>query len=138
LGDLANVQAVTRVNAVQASKSSTRKPTRQRNGEGRRRWLPAWPGPLGKSDLVRRFRRGNGDGMHVDGDLTQHGKPDTVEVCDLQPDAREGPLRGATIAGPCGVADRPVVPWNPGNAGGGKGPWFKVNAGSGESEGDWR
>ena len=26
-----------------------------------------------------------------------------------------------------GVAERPVVPVNPGNAGGGKGPQFKVN-----------
>jgi hypothetical protein len=33
-----------------------------------------------------------------------------------QPDAREGQ------AGPCGVADRLVVPRKPGNAGGGKGP----------------
>jgi len=79
-----------------------RKPTRQRNGEGRRRWHRAWPGLLGKSDLIQRFRRGNGDGMHVHEDLTQHGKPDTVEARDLQPDAREGQ------AGPCRVADRPV------------------------------
>ena len=35
-----------------------------------------------------------------------------------QPDAREGQ------AGPCGVADRLVVPRKPGNAGGGKGPDF--------------
>ena len=28
-------------------------------------------------------------------------------------------------AGPSGVAERPVVPMKPGNAGGGKGPWFK-------------
>ena len=36
----------------------------------------------------------------------------------FQPDAREGQ------AGPCGVADRLVVPLKPGNAGGGKGPDF--------------
>src|SRR5271154_3096345 len=36
-------------------------------------------------------------------------------------------------AGPYGVAERSVVPTKPGNAGGGKGPWFKVNARSGES-----
>ena len=35
-----------------------------------------------------------------------------------QPDAREGQ------AGPCGVADRLVVPLKPSNAGGGKGPDF--------------
>ena len=61
-----------RVNAEQASKSSMRKPTRQRNGEGRRRWYPAWPGLLGKSDSIQRFRRGNGAGMHVDGGQVDH------------------------------------------------------------------
>ncbi len=30
------------------------------------------------------------------------------------------------------------VPRQPGNAGGGKGPGFKVSAGRGESPGDWR
>jgi RNA-directed DNA polymerase len=44
-----------------------------------------------------------------------------VGVRDFQPDAREGQ------AGPPGVADRPAVPSKPGNAGGGKGPEFKVN-----------
>jgi len=121
------VQAVTRVNAEQASKRVTRKPTRLFNGEGRRRWHPAWPGPLGKSDADQRFRRGSGDGMHAQGDGTQHGKPDAVEARDFQPDAGDGQ------AGLYRVAERPVVPWKPGNAGGGKGPWFKVNAGSSES-----
>ena len=37
-----------------------------------------------------------------------------------QPEAREGQ------AGPCGVTDRLEVPLKPGNAGGGKGPEFKV------------
>jgi len=36
-------------------------------------------------------------------------------------------------ARPRGVTERPVVPTRPGNAGGGKGPWVKVNAPSGES-----
>ena len=30
------------------------------------------------------------------------------------------------------MAEGPVVPGKPGNAGGGKGPWFRINAGSGE------
>ena len=47
---------------------------------------------------------------------------------DSQPDSREGP------AGPNGVAERPVVVKKPGNAGGAKGPWVKVNVGSGESQ----
>ena len=37
---------------------------------------------------------------------------------DFQPDAREGQ------AGPPGESDRPIVPWKPGNAGGGKEPDF--------------
>jgi len=44
-----------------------------------------------------------------------------VEAWDLQPDAREGQ------AGPGRVAERPVVPTKPGNAGGGKGPWFEAD-----------
>jgi RNA-directed DNA polymerase len=44
-----------------------------------------------------------------------------------QPDAREGQ------AGPPGESERPIVPWKPGNAGGGKGPQFKVNVRSGDS-----
>ena len=100
MGDSASVSrraGITRVNAEQASKRATRKPIRLNYGEGRRRGHAAWPGLLGKSDRTQRFRRGNGDGMHVHGDLTQHGKPDTVEACDLQPDAREGALRAAVI-----------------------------------------
>ncbi len=54
-----------------------------------------------------------------------------VVACDHQPEAREGQ------AGPCGVADWPVVPLKPGNAGGGKGPWFKASAGRGEGPGEW-
>jgi hypothetical protein len=50
-----------------------------------------------------------------------------VEARDLQPALREDQ------AGPNGVAERSVVPQKPGNAGGGKGPWFKVNAGRDES-----
>jgi RNA-directed DNA polymerase len=47
--------------------------------------------------------------------------------CVTQPDAREGQ------AGPSGVSERSIVPVKPGNAGGGKGPQFKVNVRSGES-----
>ena len=50
-------------------------------------------------------------------------------IRDDQPDAREGQ------AGRGGVAERPVVPLKPGNAGGGKGPQFKTNATSGEGPG---
>jgi hypothetical protein len=67
-----------------------------------------------------RFRRGSGDGMFERGNTTQHGKPGTVRVRDPQLDAREGQAR------PHRVAERPVVPKKPGNAGRGKGPWFKA------------
>ena len=39
-----------------------------------------------------------------------------------QPTAREGRV------GPGGKSERPILPKKPGNAGGGKGPWFKSNA----------
>ena len=52
-------------------------------------------------------------------------------VRDDQPDAREGQ------AGRPGVAERFVVPLKPCNAGGGKGPQFKTDAGRGEGPGDW-
>jgi len=79
------------------------------------------------SDTTQRFRRGSGDGMHVHGDRTQHGKPNAVTARDRQPDAREGQ------AGLRRVAERLVVPSKPGNAGGGKRPQFKVNSTRGES-----
>src|SRR3974390_680605 len=64
------------------------------------------------------------------GKRAQHGKPLGV-IRDDQPDAREGQ------AGRPGVAERPVVPLKPGNAGGGKEPKFKTNARRGEGPGDW-
>ena len=60
--------------------------------------------------------------MPGNGDPTQHGKPQAVGARDPQPEAREGQ------AGPPGVADRPVLPRTPGNAGRGKGPEFKTDA----------
>ena len=47
-------------------------------------------------------------------------------VGDDQPDAREG------RSGRCKVTEMLVVPSKPGNAGGGKAPWFSINAGSSE------
>jgi RNA-directed DNA polymerase len=62
-----------------------------------------------------------------EGNRAQHGKPRTERERDPEPEAREGQ------AGPCGVAERPVVARRPGNAGGAKGPQFKDNVGSGDS-----
>ena len=55
-GDLASMQAVTRVNAEQASKRVMRKPTRLNIGEGRSCWGERAMRP-------QQVRRGNGDGM---------------------------------------------------------------------------
>lgn len=43
-------------------------------------------------------------------------------------------VAGDGEAWPWRMAEGPVVPWKPGNAGGGKGPWFRINAGSGEGK----
>ena len=52
--------------------------------------------------------------------LTQHGRPRPVTDAG-QRAAREGQAR------PVGESERPIVPSKPGNAGGGKGPWFKTS-----------
>src|SRR5271169_6715497 len=57
---------------------------------------------------------------------TQHGRPLPV-IGAGQRDAREGQTR------PVGESERPIVPSKPGNAGGGKGPWFKTSVESGDS-----
>ena len=79
------------------------------------------------SDPTQRSHRGNDDGMPGAGDRKQHGKPQVVRARDPQLDAREGQ------AGLPGESERSIVPSKPGNAGGGKGPQFKVNGRSGDS-----
>jgi len=66
--------------------------------------------------------------MYAQGKAEQHGKPFGAVGRDDQPDAREGQ------AGRERVAERPVVLRRPGNAGGGKGPWFKADAGSDDAQ----
>jgi hypothetical protein len=61
------------------------------------------------------------------GRRTQHGKPQSVVGRGDQPEAGDGQR------GRAGVAERPVLPGKPGNAGGGKGPQFKTGAESGEA-----
>ena len=68
------------------------------------------------SDTIQWSCRGSGDSMRVQGELTQHGKPQAVGTREAQLDAREGQARR------CGVAERPVGVLKPGNAGGAKGP----------------
>ena len=93
-------------------------PTRRRYGEGRRRWE--------RGNTERATRSSGPAGVVATaclhrGDPTQHGKPRRWRRVTANRTAREGQ------AGPCGVAERPVVPTKPGNAGGAKGPQFKVN-----------
>ena len=60
--------------------------------------------------------------MHERGRQMQHGKPCGVAV-------RTANRRCASSrAGHRRVAEGCVVPWKPGNAGGGKAPWFKTDA----------
>ena len=63
--------------------------------------------------------------LHTENCVTREAP--AVAARDRQPEAREGQ------AGPCGVTEGLVVPPKPGNAGGGKGPQFKVNVRSGDS-----
>ena len=73
---------------------------------------------------TQRSHRGNGDGTQTQETDGTREAP-AVAARDRQPEAREGQ------AGSFGVAERFVVPSKPSNAGGGKGPQFKVNVGSG-------
>ncbi len=108
------MQAGTRVNVEQASKQAMRKPTRLRYGEGRR-----------PPDLMSDIRLEESAGVVTSACMQEEvvwntGSPSDGER-DLQPEPREGQ------AGPCRVAERPVVARKPGNAGGAKGPWFRVS-----------
>ena len=69
LGDSASRQAVTRVNAEQASKRIMWEPTRREYGEGRRRW------GRGRANEPQRSHRGNGDGMSAEEIRRNTGSP---------------------------------------------------------------
>src|ERR1700686_2878263 len=124
IGDSASVQAVTRVNAEQASKRTMRRPTRQpfrgrliRLGGNERSSPPSRCAGVVATACTQ-------------GKRTQHGRPQGV-VRDDQPEAREGQ------AGRPGEAERFMVPRKPGNAGGGTEPQFKTDAIRSEGPGDW-
>jgi hypothetical protein len=112
-----------KVNAEQASKRTTQELTRRKYGEGRSRWEST-------SERSQRSCRGIGDGMQTQGTRRNTGSPSGDRGLG-QPAARE------SQAGPFGVAERLVVPMKPGNAGGGKGPQLKGDAGSDEGRRDW-
>lgn len=109
-----SMQAVTRVNAEQASKSMMRKPTRQQFGEGR----------------CPRAKRATRSPRVPPGYWRRHAgkrKTDATREAPWCGPARGQPAAREGQAGRLGVAERPVVPMSPGNAGGGKGPQFKTN-----------
>ncbi len=112
-GGSASVQAVTRVNAEQSSKRTSHRPTRQPY-RGRLTQL----GDLSRVDPS--CCAGVVATACTQGKRAQHGKPLYVVWGD-QPNTREGAF------GRTGVAERLVLPWKPGNAGGGKEPQFKTN-----------
>src|SRR5437763_15999276 len=103
-----------RVNAEQASKRTMSRPTR-RPFRGRLTRLEAT-----SDDYAQPLHRGSGGSMYTRKAHATREAP--MRDQDDQPDAREGQ------AGRTGVAERPVVPMKPGNAGGGKGPQFKTDA----------
>lgn len=72
------------------------------------------------NDILQQSRRGSGDSMRATEASVTRETP-AVEARDFQLELRE------EQAGPDGVTERPVVAKKPGNAGGAKGPWFKVN-----------
>src|SRR5439155_23338318 len=82
-----------------------------------------------RANKLHRTCRGNGDGMQAKGTGCNTGSPSGGRSKD-QLATRE------RQAGPCGVAERPVVPTRPGNSGGGKGPQLKTDARSNEGHGD--
>jgi len=62
----------------------------------------------------------------MEGKVEQHGKTHWVDEREVQPQSRE------RQNGPDGLTEGLVVPRKPGNAGGGKRPWFRISATRGE------
>ena len=123
LGDLASLQAVMRMNAVQASKKLMQELTRRNFGESGNQWERT-------SEQAHWSCRGSGDGMQTQGTRRNTGNPSG--------DRRGGQLATReSQAGPSGVAERPAVSRKPGNAGGEKGPQLKGDARSDKGRGDW-
>src|SRR5262252_1938437 len=116
------MQAVTRVNAEQASKRLTQEPARRVIGRA------AADGTV-RANEDHQTCRGNGDGKQAKLTSSNTGSPSGDCLGD-QPAARE------RQAGPYGVTERLVVLMKPGNAGGGKGPQLRTDARSNEGHGD--
>ena len=107
------MQAGTRVNVEQASKRVMREPTRLIYGEGRRP-----PDPMSDSRLA------DSAGVVTSACMQEEVVRNTGNPCGGDREPQPGPRERQT--GPLRVAERPVVVKRPGNAGGAKGPWFRV------------
>jgi hypothetical protein len=118
----ASWQAVTRVNTEAAPKDTMRRPTLPGVGGRLVRIGHEWTTqPICFAGVVGGSMPARSDG--------QHGKP-----------ARVGDrlTLTATLGGwPVRVTEGLVVPTRPGNAGGGKGPWFQGADGAARDGGDW-
>ena len=112
VGGSASVRAATRVKPEQASKGLMRAPSPLSMDEGRSGRLDA------PTDEGRLARRGSGRSTYARGDW-QHGRPVV-----LAGQAANGPAEGRAQQ----ASEGPIVLTKPGNAGGGKGPWFGVRA----------
>ena len=110
------------MNAEQASKRLTQEPARRVIG------MAAADGTV-RANEFHQTCRGNGDGKHAKLTSSNTGSPNGDRLGD-QLALRE------RQAGPLWVTERPVILMKPGNAGGGKGPQFKTNAGSDNGHGD--
>ena len=120
LGGCASVRAATRVKPEQAPKGVMRAPSLHSWDEGRRGRLDS-PTRDG-----RPARRGSGRSTYTRSD-SQHGRP-----VGCQGDLATTHRRRARQA-----SEGLIRPRNPGNAGGGKEPWFGVRLNE-PREGDWR
>jgi hypothetical protein len=65
-----------------------------------------------------------------------HRRPDATREAPAVIASWDQPATRERQAGPCGVAERSVVPKRPGNSGGGKGLQLKTDARSDEGHGD--
>ena len=119
-GGLANPWAATRVNPEQASKASCE--SRPAHSTGK-----AVVSGTGEPSRFRMTRRGSGGGTRRKNE-SQHGRL-TEARGSLPLDCPEG-------GGPRWASEGPIVPMKPGNAGGGKGPWFWVLR-TESRKGDW-
>ena len=116
-GGRATLQAVTRVKLEQASKAAMWAPTRRKSGEGRADWEE--PGAGARYKITVRTSRATGvvSTACKEGNLRQWGRLGMV-----------GESRAPNVIGkddgPSGRRKGSDVPKKPGNAGGGKGPYF--------------